>query len=68
MARPIVWFAGPSFVELKRRFAEAADDGVFEIHEEGTERYLYVLKAGEPSPEDVSGGINESHICPPVCR
>lgn len=67
MARPFHWFAGASFEELRRQMITAPTGARLEVHLDGPEMYLYVLAPGMPSTEEVSGGINDSHVCPPAC-
>ena len=66
MARPFHWYEGASVEELTRQLV--ANPGArLEVHQDGQDMFLHVVPAGAVSTEGGGGGINESHICPPVC-
>lgn len=67
MARPFHWFQGASVEELTRQLV-ASPGCRLEVHAEGQDLIFYVIPPGAVSAEgEGGGGINDSHICPPVC-
>ncbi len=67
MARPFIWFGPASVQALRTALAAASPAARLEIHEEVHDDFtLRVVEPGEVSPEG-GGGINESHVCPPLC-
>lgn len=67
MARPFHWFSGASVAELQRQLG-AAKDPRLEVHQDGADMRLYVYdQATEADVATTNDGINESHVCPPIC-
>ena len=68
MARPYWWFQGDSVAALRNALEGAGENPRLEVHLDGQAMTLHVFHAGEIGElADGGGGINDAHICPPVC-
>lgn len=67
MARPFIWFGPTSVQALRALLAAASPAARLEIHEEKDDGFtLHVVEPGAVVIEG-GGGVNESHVCPPLC-
>ena len=61
------WFQGDSVNQLTTDLLEAGDGARLEVHLNGDAMTLFVKSGSAVVAEGGGGGINDSHICPPVC-
>lgn len=61
------WFQGASVEQLFAELEAAGENARLEVHLDGQHMTLHVVAAGITPQEGGGGGINESHVCPPVC-
>jgi len=66
MPKPFHWFGPASVVDLTAKLL-AHPVARLEVHEDGPDMTLLVIYADEVVTEGGGGGVNDSHICPPVC-
>lgn len=64
--RPFHWFGPDSVAALREKLNAAGPGAILEVHQHGQDMTLWVVPAGIVALEG-GGGVNESHICPPVC-
>jgi hypothetical protein len=68
MSRPYWWFRGATVAALKERLNAASPEAILEVHLDGQKMTLDVVEPDATPGEERAGALNESFICPPVCR
>jgi hypothetical protein len=66
--KEFVWFGPESTAALRNLLNESGEGSHIELHGKDERTTIYVMRAGEGGElAEGGGGINEAHICPPVC-
>lgn len=67
MPRPHTWFSPEATEKVREKLNAAGPGARLEIHGHWHEQTIYVVRPGEVLAEGSGGGVNEAHVCPPIC-